>query len=49
MAGGGGLGGFFRTQGEKSVPSVIFMPDPLHLTCETNLANLHFRNHTNLK
>lgn len=49
MTGGGGVGGFLRTQGEKSVLIVTFMPDSLHLTCETNLANLHFRNYTNLK
>lgn len=47
--GGGGLAGFFRTHGEKSALSVKFIPDPLHLTCETNLANLHFRNHTKLE
>ena len=46
---GGGVGGFRKTQGEMSVSSVIFTPDLLHLTCETSLANLHFRKHTNLK
>lgn len=49
MAGGGGEGGFLRAQGEKSVLSVTFMPDPLHLTCDINLANLHIRIHTNFK
>lgn len=49
MTGGGGVGAFLVTQGEKALSSVIFMPDLLHLTCETNFANLHFRKHTNSK
>lgn len=32
MTGGGGVGIFLMTQGEKAVSSVTFMPDVLHLT-----------------
>lgn len=43
--GGGGVGGFLRTQGEKPVPTMKFMPELLHVACEISLANLCCRSH----